>query len=170
MIFYIADTHFGDERIMKLCGRPFSAVQNMDEALVAQWNGTVKPEDTVYHLGDVALDDETAGRILSRLKGHKHLLLGNHDTVLKNALRFFESVSQIQTISDDGRIVCLCHYPLLSYENSICGGYHIFGHIHNNPADPAAEITNNIPTIFNAGVDVCGFQPMTLDELKEKKS
>ena len=67
MIFYIADTHFGDERIMKLCGRPFSAVQNMDEALVAQWNGTVKPEDTVYHLGDVALDDETAGRILSRL-------------------------------------------------------------------------------------------------------
>lgn len=34
MIYYIADTHFGDERIMKLSKRPFSDVDEMNKVLI----------------------------------------------------------------------------------------------------------------------------------------
>ena len=34
MIFYIADTHFGDERIMKLCYRPFGSVTEMNKKIM----------------------------------------------------------------------------------------------------------------------------------------
>lgn len=166
MIYYTADTHFGDERILKLCHRPFRTVEDMDEALIRRWNEKVSKSDTVWLLGDVAVDEETAARILPKLHGKVHLLLGNHDAVLTDSLRYFESVSQIKTIEDQGRSVCLCHYPLLSYENSVYGGYHIFGHIHNNPQDIATQIAKTIPRIYNAGVDECDFSPRSLSELE----
>lgn len=170
MIFYTADPHFGDERIMKLCQRPYPSVAEMDEDLIARWNRAVSSEDIVYLVGDVAVDDETACRILPRLRGHKHLIVGNHDSVLKESRNLFESISLLRTIQDDGRSVCLCHYPLLSYENSVYGGYHVFGHIHNNPADPACNLVKSIPRIYHAGVDVCDYTPQTLDALMERKS
>ena len=54
-------------------------------------------------------------------------------------------------------------------ENSIYGAFHIFGHIHNNQNDIASKIVDEIPNIYNAGVDMCNFAPMTLDELMEIK-
>ena len=165
MIYYIADTHFGDERVRSLAGRPFASVEEMDKKLCDMWNKKVRENDTVYIVGDFAFDDITVKKTLSLLNGHKHLILGNHDRLSIKSLNLFESVNQIVTISDDGRSVCLCHYPLLSYENSIYGGYHIFGHIHNNEADVAFDIVKNIPHIYNCGVDVNGFEPISLDEL-----
>lgn len=165
MIFYIADTHFGHERNIKLCKRPFQSVGEMDSRLIENWNFNVKRSDTVYVLGDFAISDKVATDILPRLNGEKHLVYGNHDTVLNNALHVFKSVSQIATIQDAGRSVCLCHYPLLSYENSVYGGYHVFGHIHNNPCDVASDLQKKLPKSLNCGVDVTGFFPRTLDEL-----
>lgn len=166
MIYYTADTHFGDGRILKLCRRPFRTVEEMNEELIRRWNAKVLKSDTVWLLGDVAVDEETAARILPKLNGKVHLLLGNHDVVLTDSLRYFESVSQIKTIEDQGWSVCLCHYPLLSFENSVYGGYHVFGHIHNNPQDIATQITKTIPRIYNAGVDECDFIPRSLSELE----
>lgn len=36
--FFTSDIHFSDERIMKLCDRPFSNVKEMDEYIVDKWN------------------------------------------------------------------------------------------------------------------------------------
>ena len=69
------------------------------------------------------------------------------------------------TITDGGYSVCLCHYPLLSYENSIYGGYHVFGHLHNNEDDPASVIMKSFPRSLPCGVDVNGFTPKTLAQL-----
>lgn len=86
--FYISDTHFGHKRIIELCDRPFKDVSHMNEILVANWNETVSPEDDVFHLGDVAMGSwELWDGVLSRLNGHIHLIIGNHD-------RLFESNSQ----------------------------------------------------------------------------
>ncbi len=60
MIYYIADTHFGDERIMKLAGRPYSSTSEMDSDLVKKWNERVKNSDSVYILGDFAFDNDAA--------------------------------------------------------------------------------------------------------------
>jgi calcineurin-like phosphoesterase family protein len=78
--WYTADLHLGHERIIELCGRPFSSVAEMNEAIVTRWNERVEPGDTVWVLGDVALGSiEESLALVSRLHGHKILVAGNHD-------------------------------------------------------------------------------------------
>lgn len=80
MDYVIADLHFGHAAIIQYENRPFASVEEMDEALVRNWNAVVTREDSVWVLGDVSLCG--AGRtraLVSRLKGEKHLVIGNHD-------------------------------------------------------------------------------------------
>lgn len=165
MVYYIGDTHFGDKRVMELAGRPYSSIEEMDSDIIRKWNQRVKDSDTVCILGDFAFNDVSA-QIVEKLHGRKVLLLGNHDEVLSiETLHKFDCVKTIDTIDDSGRSVCLCHYPLLSYNRSVYGGYHVFGHIHNNPNDRAYYLQAQLPNSFNCGADVIGFIPRTLDEL-----
>ncbi len=170
--YYISDNHFGDERVMRLANRPFSSVEEMNETMIYLWNQRVGADDEIYIVGDFALDERTAIKILPRLNGQKYLLKGNHDSGLSNrALKYFQSVNDIKTIRDNDISVTLCHYPLLSYENSVYNGYHVFGHIHNNPMDIATSIIPHLSRHLHCGADVIGFEPRTLDELikiKEK--
>lgn len=79
-IFFTSDTHFGHARIIELSGRPFADVAEMNDAIVERWNSVVSPDDTVYHLGDVALGpimDSLAN--IARLNGRIVLIDGNHD-------------------------------------------------------------------------------------------
>ena len=169
MIYYIGDTHFGDKRVMKLAARPYPSAEQMDSDIIRKWNARVKDNDTVYVLGDFAFDDDSA-QIIDKLNGRKILFLGNHDEVLSlKTLNKFDSVKTIDTVDDCKRSVCLCHYPLLSYNNSVYGGYHVFGHIHNNPNDRAYHLQKQLENSFNCGADVVGFTPRTLDELIEFK-
>ena len=46
MIYYTADLHF--HYALLLPSRPFATVEEMDEALVKNWNDTVGPEDTSW--------------------------------------------------------------------------------------------------------------------------
>lgn len=165
MIYYIGDTHFGDKRVMELAGRPYSSTTEMDSDILRKWNRRVKSDDTVYILGDFAFDD-VAAQVIERLRGKKVLMLGNHDEALSlETLHKFDGVKTIDTIDDDGRSVCLCHYPLLSYNRSVYGGFHVFGHIHKNSNDKAYSLQAQLPNSFNCGADVIGFTPRTLDEL-----
>lgn len=78
--WFTSDTHFGHARIIELSNRRFGSVDEMNEALVDNWNSVVKPEDTVYHLGDFNLGkfDESI-EYAGLLNGHKILVTGNHD-------------------------------------------------------------------------------------------
>lgn len=77
-IFYTSDTHFCHKMVAGLRG--FGSAGEHDEAVIANWNATVAPGDTVWHLGDVGLGK--AAVILpcvDRLNGTIHLITGNHD-------------------------------------------------------------------------------------------
>ena len=53
MNFYIADTHFGHEKVIEFCRRPFKNIEEMDEVIIKNWNEVVGHEDHVYILGDM---------------------------------------------------------------------------------------------------------------------
>jgi len=80
MIYFIADTHFNHENIIKYCDRPFSNAKEMNEYIIQKWNSVVKEDDIVYHLGDVGFGTtEMLKELINRLNGTKILLRGNHD-------------------------------------------------------------------------------------------
>ena len=81
--FVIADTHFGDENIRLYEERPFRDTEEMDNEMIRRWNSVVTDDDLVYHLGDFCSQGEKRCReLLSQLKGHKFLVMGNHDLYL----------------------------------------------------------------------------------------
>jgi calcineurin-like phosphoesterase family protein len=84
-VFLTSDTHFGHLGVCKFTGpdgvtklRPWDTPEEMDEEMVRRWNETVRPNDKVYHLGDVVINRK-ALKTLSRLNGDKVLIKGNHD-------------------------------------------------------------------------------------------
>ena len=82
MKYYIADCHFGHDKVRILDGRKFEDSVQMDEAMITAWNETVqKKKDEVFILGDLALyKGEQVNELLSRLNGKKYLITGNHDS------------------------------------------------------------------------------------------
>src|ERR1700720_2139336 len=114
--FLIADTHFGHGAIIRMCGRPFSDVREMDDTMRDHWNATVRPEDTVVHLGDFAhrYDAAKLPKLSASLNGKKHLIKGNHDD--KHTLELqWESVRDIAYASIDSQNVVLCHYAMRTW-------------------------------------------------------
>lgn len=162
MIFYTADPHFGYEPL--LAGRPFASVAEMDEAIIANWNAAVSPADTVYLVGDIGWNDgHVPCRTLARLNGRKHLIRGNHDTGYQDAVllyRYFETVTDFLEIDDGPHHIFLSHYPMLYGKPK---GYMIHGHLH--ASGQFHEILRTLPRVLNAGVDVNGFTPVTLEQL-----
>jgi calcineurin-like phosphoesterase family protein len=80
--FFTSDTHFGHKNIIRYCDRPFKDFEEMDEAIVENWNHVVGDTDVVYHLGDLALGPSDRWHdILTSLNGYKIFVVGNHDRI-----------------------------------------------------------------------------------------
>lgn len=173
MIYYTADLHLGHENILKHCSRPFKTIAEMNRVLIDNWNSIVTDKDDIYAVGDLAFrsDKSETLEIIKKLKGRKYLAVGNHDGKLLNYPEFaelFSDIKDIFDISDNGRRVIICHYPILEWDGFFRGSYHIYGHIHNGSPD-AAAIMKTRERAFNAGVDLNDFIPQTLDMMIRRK-
>lgn len=167
MFYYIADTHFGHENILKMCNRPFNSIEEMNETLINAWNDRVTGNDTVFILGDMFFRCQNPEVILKQLKGKKRLIIGNHDASWMNKVdltRYFVSVDHYLEISDGERGITLMHYPLLAWKHKL-RTYMIHGHIHNDTSTDYFPLIVNRDRVLNAGVDINGFRPVTFDEL-----
>ena len=171
MIYFTADLHFGHKSILSLCNRPFDSLEEMDEALIRNWNKKVKRNDTVYVVGDFAWKKETVDRYLQALNGKKILVIGNHDkwTVDDTIGSGFSEKIKYEEVSLNGHPVTLCHYPMVEWKNSRKEGssrlgYLIYGHIHNNIKPEYRQLFLH-ENALNAGVDINGFTPVSFDEL-----
>ena len=91
---------------------------------------------TVYHLGDVSLGSpNNATKILERLNGTIHLILGNHEksVMRKEGTRnLFASIKGADTIRVNGIDIYLHHYACGVWNKSHHGAYHLFGHSHDS--------------------------------------
>ncbi len=166
MNFYISDLHFGHQSILSLCNRPFQSVQEMNEALIKNWNQKVTNQDHIYIIGDLFYEIENPETVLSVLKGKKHLILGNHESrwYSEKYRSFFESVQSSLEIVDQNHAIFLCHYPMVSYPKQ-SRSYMIHGHIHNDTLFDYWSILLKRERILNAGADINHFEPVTFNEL-----
>lgn len=131
-VYILSDTHFGHENIIKYCNRPFTSVQEMDEAMIKNWNSVVDREDTVLHLGDFGLGKREYIRdIIGKLNGKKILIKGNHDHWSDEFYRDagFWYVSKFPIVYRNFYI--LSHAPI-EMPHICCYG-NLYGHVHDNP-------------------------------------
>lgn len=172
MNYYIADTHFGHDNIRMLSERPFKSVGEMDKTIIDNWNNKVTDDDDVYILGDFSYKGENPIEYLKKLKGKKHLIVGNHDTKLlkdKNCKRYFVEIVDMKMVNDDGTQIVLCHYPLVEWNGYYRNVLHFFGHVHNTFRSETTKYAMGMKNAYNVGVDVIGFAPCTLKEIINKK-
>lgn len=160
--FFTADTHYNHGSIIKHCNRPFSDVDDMNANLIAYWNITVGRKDTVYVLGDFGFatrDGWDLEEVFKLLKGHKHLIVGNHDEKNPKVLKLpWESMSPLATIRDNGMRAVACHYPLETWKNASGGHLMLHGHSHGT-------LKRYLPHRFDVGVDVLGFRPVAFERI-----
>lgn len=142
----------------------------MNETLIRNWNALVRPEDTVYHLGDFSMGLKENVFIRKRLNGKIILVKGNHDkkdALLKEA--GFDEIHRYLEIEVDGYKLYLAHIPMhldpgvrwypkdLQTTAPEHFDYFLCGHVHQ-------QWKRNGKTI-NVGVDVSNFVPLMLSEL-----
>lgn len=48
MNYYIGDTHFGHANVIRHDQRPFSNIDEMDRAIIENWNNRVTNSDSIY--------------------------------------------------------------------------------------------------------------------------
>ncbi|MBW6526726.1 metallophosphoesterase family protein [Sphingomonas sp. RHCKR7] len=156
-IWFTADTHLGDHRTINIWHRPFPDVSAMDAHLVERWNATVAPEDTVWHLGDVARRADAVAPLLACLNGTKHLLRGNNDPAATLAAPGWASVGDYAELELDGHRLVLGHYPFRSWNGQHRGAINLHGHSHGRLAPMKRQ--------YDVGVDVHDFAPVTLAQL-----
>ncbi|MBE6633252.1 MAG: hydrolase [Ruminococcaceae bacterium] len=174
MVLFASDLHFGHRNIVSLCNRPFADVDEMDAALIENWNRKVQRNDVVYLLGDVIWDKKKVGFYLDQLSGKKILIAGNHDStwVKREACQgYFELILPYLETRLNGHPVTMCHYPMLEWascreETKRKLGYLIHGHIHNRVSEEYRSLFLRFHAL-NAGVDINGFEPVSFEELVE---
>ena len=171
MTYFTSDLHLGHERTLET-RRMFTSVDEMDAALIANWNDRVTAGDLVMIVGDLMFRSKKSPEAyLSALNGKKVLIRGNHDAAWIDALGeyrmayYFEGVYDMHLLDAGSVKLFLCHYPMIEWEHSRQGSLLICGHLHGKKAEPPAQLFAKVPYAFNAGVDVNGMKPVTLAEM-----
>ena len=168
MNLYISDLHFGHKNVIRFDHRPFADVEEMDRCLIEFWNSRVSQDDDVFIIGDLCYKaGKTPDWYLRQMKGHKHLIVGNHDKVTldcENAAKYLESIDKMQHVSDGDKQICLCHYPLAEWYKSRHGSWLIYGHIHANK-DETYQFMKTREHALNAAACINNYTPASVNEL-----
>lgn len=90
-IYFSSDLHLGHDKPFVWEARGFKSVEEMNRKIIENFIEVVQPDDELYILGDLILGDiEEGKKMLRRIPGHVHVILGNHDSAAKIA--FYESL------------------------------------------------------------------------------
>lgn len=154
--FFTADWHLGESR-MEILQRPFSSIEEHEDALITLHNSIVAPDDEVYVVGDVCFDPSRMHRV-REFNGKKILIKGNHDRKASDEefSKYFERIvpegDGIELDYNDMKLF-ITHYPTRARPDR----FNLVGHIH---AFWKVQLNS-----LNVGVDVHHFRPLPLDRV-----
>lgn len=185
--WFTSDLHWGHLKVIEYCNRPYSSVEEMNEAIIRNWNELVKPDDTVYCTGDLSLNFRFVEQYSPRLMGTKFLVPGNHDEIFpghkknKRGERMAEWKAKYEAVGwnvlpihgqldlPDVGIVNVCHMPYtgdsgyqdryVKYRMIDDGKFLIHGHTHSKDKMLGRQI--------HVGVDANDYRPVHLDQVIE---
>lgn len=156
-------------------------VEEMDEAMVENWNRVVGPRDKVEVLGDVIIGRQQR-HTLGRLNGRKRLRMGNHDVfVKKNNADYAEHFEEITAYKVFDDLICT-HIPLHPDSVSERWKANVHGHLHtgrvmmdnpltysweNDPTGWGPEPEKKVidPRYLCVSMEHIDFTPITMDEV-----
>ena len=125
-VWFTSDIHLGHSRVAEIRGYP--DVETHDAEIMLEWTRVVKPEDTVYVLGDIAVSKyKNTLELIKLLPGRKHLISGNHDIIhpmhtrgqsraeMALWLETFETVQTYLRKKLNGHEFLMSHFPYESW-------------------------------------------------------
>lgn len=160
-----SDLHLFHKNIIQYCSRPYEDEYKMNDAIVDVWNSTVDSEDRVIVVGDLTAGlfdrKEQLAEIITRLKGKKVLVVGNHDHCSKKWYREAGFDQVLNHLVEDE--ILFVHKPAteLNTKSVRLRDTHkpkiiVHGHIH--------AILPEIPGHFNVAWDRC-LRMINLEEI-----
>ena len=162
-LWFSSDSHYSHNNILKFCKRPYANVDEMNVDMVKKWNQVVKPDDSIYHLGDFSFKD--GDKLFYQLNGHKHLIIGNHDGDKVRDLPWEsqEIYSELEMPDKTGKKhrIILFHYPISEWDGFFKGAIHLHGHVHGKKMLP--ELKKRI----DVAVDCFNFFPVSFEKILE---
>ena len=182
--FVISDHHLGHEnswKKFKLADgsplRPFNSTEEMNEAMIERHNAVVRPQDTVYFLGDVVINKRYL-ELVKRMNGKKRLIRGNHDIFKDNEYRDvgFEQIHGVRVFVDQ---FIFSHIPL--HPDCVTDRFrvNVHGHLHANQVmrkvsvrqgvlDFTPDIDEIDPRYLCVCVEQTNFTPLSFDEVEAR--
>lgn len=145
--FFISDLHFWHTNILYFDQRPWNTTEEMNQALIDNWNSVVTDDDRVYMLGDFSWGGTgKAKKILEQLNGRIIWIIGNHDPENESFYRKLVTMGYIEEYHDmlirwiDGYEITMCHYPMACYKHdSNDRNLMFYGHLHNTHEQELTE-------------------------------
>ena len=140
---------------------PSASVPEMDAAIVARWNETVGPDDTVWHLGDFGVGLKARPR--RRAAGQPATAPSTSSSATRTPTSAFRALPGWAFVTDyaemtlHGLELRICHYPFRSWKDDKRGAWNLHGHSHGK----LKPLTRQ----RDVGTDVWDFRPVTLETL-----
>ena len=180
-VYFASDFHIGHQNVIKFDSRPFEDLQDMHNKLIENWNSVVGENDLVFYLGDFSFKDRGSGKwFRDQLNGKIHFIMGNHDRMRIVGHLGFDKIygddtalggATIEIKDDDAnrgyQTIVLCHYPILSWNKSHHGSWHIHGHCHQSLAKNPEMEWYYKRKVIDAGINGLGYTPISYTELKK---
>lgn len=174
MIFVTSDTHFSHTNIVAGVSswpnkeedcRQFETVKEHDQAIIDGINGIVGPDDTLYHLGDVAFSEQALFEFLRRVNCKNiHLLFGNHDKAARKHPHRFASTAERREITVNGQKIVLGHYAMRTWNQQHRGAMMLYGHSHGRLPGLGRSMDVGVDVAFR---ELGEYRPFRIEECIE---
>jgi calcineurin-like phosphoesterase family protein len=186
-VFFTSDTHFNHDKPFIYEARGYKNRYEHNDALIAKINEVVRPQDTLFHLGDFCLNitPPEFNEILARINCQNILYIwGNHNSCIR---RMYEEtlagqyqrndievypykVSKItylgyyKELIVNGHMIVIHHYPHQIWNQMQKAAWQLSGHSHYT--NPTTHVDSQNNKILDVGWDGHG-KPLSFPEIQK---